>query len=155
MAISIMELRPDGVVAAVQFAGECKCDTSAGKIVPALSLLVLDGDDATVAAALCYAQKGKRHRIEVGLKDPEDMRLHRTLVDKAIMKLTAGGVRKFDIRTNGAVDHQDFWHAVSWIDQTLAEPSPAASEVAEPVGMRSPASWHTWRLCHACANGSA
>ena len=133
MAITIQELRPDGVVAAVQFAGERGCDTSGGKIMPALSLLALDGDDATVAAALCYGQKGKRHRIEVALKDAANMALHRTLVDKAIMKLAAGNVRKFDIRTNGAVDHQEFWHAVSWIDAKPAEAAPASEpEASEP-----------------------
>lgn len=145
VSASVNELRPQFASAARDFAKACGCDVGTGRLIPALSLIVAAGD-TTTAVALCFEQANRRHRLEVGVRDAaEQAKLHRTLVDKALMKLSAAGVRKFDIKTNGEAESSDFWLAVSWIDQTLspgedAEPAPeaAAEPPADPVAAPAP-----------------
>ena len=139
MSLAIQELRPESLSEAVEFARQQGSEVDGGRIVPALSLVAVE-DAALVAAALCVEQKNGRHRMEIGIDSPERRcELNRTLVDKALMKLASAGIRKFDIRTNGTEAQREFWHAVSWIDQTLAadeptaEPSTAADEAENDV----------------------
>jgi hypothetical protein len=146
MSTAIQELRPDSLDAAAAFATAAGCRVDRGRVIPMLSLVAVEGEQM-VAAALCVELAHRRHRVEVAVNDlPNRAALHRSLVDKALMKIAAAGVRTFDIRTNGHADQTDFWNAVSWIDQTLSPdtgtpgapgdtgapgPSDPASEVAD------------------------
>ena len=124
MSITINELRPDQLNDALEFAARCGSEVGRGRAVAALSLRAVE-DEQTLATAVCFEQPNHRHRVEVSLQDlAGQAELHRALVDKALMKLAAAGVRKFDIVTNGAAEQRDFWQAVSWIDQTLGLTEP-------------------------------
>lgn len=140
MPVTMQEVRPETLAEAKAFAEGCGAKLDGGTIVTTMSLIATDGD-TVVAAALCVAQRGARHRVEVAIKDAvKDADLHRRLVDKSMNKLQSRDVRKFDIRTNGQGETREFWHSVSWLDQTLRDasaPAPGRSAGGAPAAAPS------------------
>lgn len=121
MPASIQELRPTEVAAAAEHAGACGCAIDASGIVPSLSLIAREGD-AIVALALCASSGGRRGRHAIEIVHAEgacDEALHRSLVDKALMKIRARRIKTCDIRRNGRPEDATFWGGVSWINQAL------------------------------------
>lgn len=143
MPVSIQEVRPETLAEAKSFAEGCGSTFDGGRIITTMSLVAVDDADAILGTALCVEQQGTRHRLEISVKDlAADGELHRRLVDKAMIKLQANGVRKFDIRSNGQGESREFWHSVSWLDRHAAaaeavDPEPQvqaepAAQAAEP-----------------------
>ncbi len=120
MPVTLQELRPDTVEKATAFAAGCGCSLKPGRVVPGLSVLATE-NDAIVAAVICVESK-YRHRLELAHPGKGvDAALRRLLIDKALMKLRASGVRTCDLLTNGAVDGGSFWDSVSWRGQSLSD----------------------------------
>lgn len=121
MPTEISQLRPEGVPAAVEFAGTVDCKLEPKAIDPQVSLLAKDGD-TIVAAILGVHSPGGACELHVCLGPVDDPgKLTGELLNKALMKVHGAGARRCQISHHGRDDLPTDWPGAQWTGQNEPE----------------------------------
>lgn len=129
MPMDLSQVRPEGVVVAVDFARTCGCELDAKAVDPQVSLIATDPQEQIVAAILGVRTVGGACQLHVCLSRVEDAGpLAGELINKSLMKVHGAGIRRCQIRYHGPDETPAHWPGEKWIGQDEAK----AEAVAEP-----------------------
>ncbi len=121
MPVTISQLRPEGLQAAVDFAKSIGCTLEPDTIDPQVSLLAKDGE-TIVAAVIGMHAAGRSCELNVCLsKIDEPDQLTSELVNKALMKVHGAGIRRCRISHHGRDDLPADWPSANWTEQDSSE----------------------------------
>lgn len=117
MPVTISQLRPEGLQAAVEFAQTTGCTLEPDTVDPQVSLLARD-DETIVAAVLGVRTAGRSCELNVCLGKIDDPdQLTGELINKALMKVHGAGIRRCRISHHGRDDLPADWPGANWTGQ--------------------------------------
>lgn len=132
MPVTISQLRPEGLQAAVEFAQTTGCTLEPDAVDTQVSLLARDGE-AIVAAVLGIRAAGRSCELNVCLgKIDNPDQLTGELINKALMKVHGAGIRRCRISHHGRDDLPADWPGANWTGQDEAEAESNAETQAKP-----------------------
>jgi hypothetical protein len=133
MPTEISQLRPEGVQAAVEFAGSVGCQLDPKTVNPQVSLIVKDGDTLT-AVVLGVHSPGGACELHVCLEQVDDShKLTAELLNKALMKVHGAGVRRCQISHHGHDNQPVGWSGAKWTGEPEAQSeTPVESQPTAP-----------------------
>lgn len=153
MPTEISQLRPEGVPAAVEFAGTVNCKLEPKAVDPQFSLLARDGD-TVVAAILGVRSPGGACELHVCLGQVDDPgKLTGELLNKALMKVHGAGARRCQITHHGNEALPADWPGPRWtgvkdpsaetpatppVDESKASPESVAEAAVESEPSETP-----------------
>lgn len=134
MPTEISQLRPEGVPAAVEFAGTVQCKLEPKAVDPQVSLLARDGE-TIVAAILGVHSPGGACELHVCLGAVDDPgKLTGELLNKALMKVHGAGARRCQICHHGNEVLPTDWPGPRWTGEKVGsatEPTPPTVEATQ------------------------
>lgn len=129
MPTEISQLRPEGVSAAVEFAGAVDCKLDPKAVDPQVSLLAKDGD-TIVAAILGVRSPGGACELHVCFGQIDDPgKLTGQLLNKALMKVHGAGARRCQITYHGSETQPTDWPGPKWTGENKP---PAEAHTSPP-----------------------
>lgn len=132
MPVTISQLRPEGLQAAVEFAQTTGCTLEPDAVDTQVSLIARDGE-AIVAAVLGIRAAGRSCELNVCLGKIDDPdQLTGELINKALMKVHGAGIRRCRISHHGRDDLPADWPGANWTGQDEAEAESNAETQAKP-----------------------
>jgi hypothetical protein len=137
MPVTISQIRPEGLQAAVDFAKTTGCTAEPDTVDPQVSLIAQDGE-TIIAAVLSVRTAGRSCELNVCLSKVDDVdQLIGELINKALMKVNGAGIRRCRISHHGLDNLPSHWPSANWTDQddataeAEAEPEPESKTVVE------------------------
>ncbi len=131
MAVTISQLRPEGLQAAIDFVKTTGCMLEPDTVDPQVSLIACDGETIVAAVLGAYAA-GRSCELNICLgKIDEPDQLTGELINKALMKVNGAGVRRCRISHHGRDDLPAEWPIANWTDQNQADAQSVAGAQAK------------------------
>ncbi|QQE10297.1 hypothetical protein JD969_12380 [Planctomycetota bacterium] len=117
MPVTISEIRLTEIDEAIAFAGQYGCTIERQYVRHKLSLLIRHDEDI-VGLAVCAGIEGLPHtKLYICSNSELANEEIQNITDKAMMKLHAAQLCKFEIKLYGSIKDKTFWPQNNWLSQ--------------------------------------